>query len=267
MEENVTSLVKPIMNLNAKGYMIESVVYNGDIMSKIDVMIYLRDTIALKKEIDKCMQNVEVRDERLRILEIERKRRTITMPPPMQKPTGFAALFSANQRAYEKWLSEAPEREKERLRLEEEEEQRVTKLKKEYSSLQDENFAELGYAHKLVKQYTEQMQRQIIAPNYRDVHILETLLLYLFNNRAQTLTDAINLYHEEQHRLTMQNLAEQQRRQIEIAREEQMRLAWQQMESQREQLQQIAKSAKEAEEAAKQAKYYAELDFLMNLEK
>lgn len=253
-------------NPNApQSWSIPSVVYNGNTITKIELMMYLRNAILLKQEIDEKLQQKKEREKELSVLELEKQRRPVGQTSYMEKPTGLRALFPSEKRAYQQWLADAPKREKEKQELEEAESERVRAVQEKYYQVFDQNLKETYKTTELVNKYNAMLGQHIIAPEYRQEPIMQTILLYLFENRAQTLAEAVNLYREEEHRNKMQCLAEEQLHQTELARREQQRLALQQMEMQQERFDQIARELEETKKAAKDAKFYSEWDFWMNL--
>lgn len=256
------------MNVNPnaqQSWSISSVVYNGNTMKKIELMVYLRNVILLKKEIDENLQQINERKKEISVLELEKERRPIRQTSYMEKPTGLLALFPSQKRAYEKWLLDAPKREREKQALEKAETERVKEVQEKYNLLVDKNFDHIHKTTDLVNKYNTMLEQHIIAPEYREEHIMQTILLYLFENRAQTYAEAINIYREEEHRNKMQYLAEEQLRQSELARREQQELAWQQIQMQQERFEQIARELEETKKVAKDAKFFSELDFWINL--
>ncbi|MCD7858487.1 MAG: hypothetical protein LUG55_12030 [Clostridiales bacterium] len=135
----------------------------------------------------------------------------------------------------------------------------------------EETFNELmslnGKGQELAKQRDDLLLMQVIAPDYRGGHIPELLMNYLFNGRAQTLSEAINVYHTEKHQQEMYMLAEQQRRDAQMAQQRQLDLAWQQMNMLRQQTEmqsEALKAAKEARDAAKNAELWSWISMLDN---
>lgn len=249
----------------AQGMLTRSVVYNGEIMTKIEVLLYLRDASDMKREINERLAALEECERQKRAAEKEMQRRPIQALPEMEKPTGLAALMPGRKQEYERWLRDAPWREEERVRREAEEDRRVEAAKRRYSELSDQCWTDTLAARELSGRYKAHMLRQVIHPDYRKDGVPEMLFLYLMNGRAQTLTEAQNLYHEEQYRSAMLSQMQEQTRQIERARIEQQRAAREMMEMQRERMDHIAHLMEETRDAAKDAKFYAELNFWMNL--
>lgn len=243
-----------------------SIAYSGAQMTKMEVMAFLYEAARYQKEFKQYEGRKAERDKRLQTLEVQVKgRRTFPKETPMQPPSGLARFSSRKQREYQTWLAEAPMREKTRQRKEAEEAARIEGLQKQYSDLQSEALEDAVNMNVLAAEYKDLLAKQVIAPDYQKFDVPEMLLMYLFNARANTLAEAINIYHEEMYRMEMRSLAEQQRQEARAAQRRQAALAMQQLEAQREQaahLLEAEKSAKAARAAAENAELLAWIDLL-----
>ncbi len=230
----------------------EGPVYNGDMWTKVDLIQYIDKAIKLQVQFEARMETLHEHYDRQEFIRSQKKRRTISFPV-VEKPTGLASLSRSKNKRYEKWLSEAPQREQELKSFEEKENNRIGELVKEEEALDLLVANERNYLFKLTEEFKNHMLRQIIPPDYRNNDILRLLLSYLMDNRAHTLTDAINLYHQEKHWKSLENIAAQQKNEIRRAREEQEALMreqiWQQAEHMRE-MQSAANATKRAAEGA-----------------
>lgn len=251
-----------------------SIAYSGAQMTKMEVMAFLYEAARYQKEFKQYEGRKAERDKRLQTLEVQVKgRRTFPKETPMQPPSELPRFSTRRrreyqarqQREYQTWLAEAPMREEARQRKQAEEDARIEGLKKQYSDLQSEALEDAVNMNVLAAEYKDLLAKQVIAPDYQKFDVPEMLLMYLFNARANTLAEAINIYHEEMYRMEMRSLAEQQRQEARAAQRRQAALAMQQLEAQREQaahLLEAEKSAKAARAAAENAEMLAWIDLL-----
>lgn len=242
-----------------------SITYSGEQMTKPEIVAYLYEVVKYKKEFELYEQRKNERDKKINTLEMQIQCKKTFPLPYKSPPSGFARLSSRKKIEYQRWLDDAPKREEEKRQKEEEENKRIEGLKSQYDKLTDEALEDSVQMVEKANKFKELMLRQVIAPDYRDGDIPQLLLMYLFNGRANTLTEAINVYHEEMHRLEMKTIAEQQQREARKALQHQIDLAWQNMEIQREQaetLAEIAKSSEETKNAAKNAEFLLWLDYI-----
>lgn len=241
-------------------------VYNGEMWRKIDLMIYIETAINLKAQAMAYFETSSQRQERQEFLTQNMTRKKLTYPV-VEKPVGLAALSGTRRRKYEQWLAAAPEREAEQRRFEEREDIRIAKLQKEWKAIQLISDHERETARVVVNEYTDHMLRQVIPPDYREDEAMRLLLYYLQNNRAHNLTDAINLYHQEQHWRKMEEIADQQRRDIVLAQQQQQRLLREQLMMQREMMEREAEHMRAVESevtAARRAAESADFWLMMN---
>ncbi len=247
------------------GYYPISITYNSQRMNKAELMAYLYEITRYKKQFQEHEQRKAARSQKIQTLEQEIKCRRTFPEPYMAPPSGFARLSRRRMRVYQQWLNDAPKREAERKEKEKEESDRIGALNKQYNELQDEAFTDIVKMNTVALEYKKLMDRAVLAPDYRDGDIPHILLMYLFNGRANTLTEAVNLYHEEQHRMELLAIAQQQRREAYIAKQRELDLIWKQMELQREQtehLAEIAQTSKETRDVAKRTELLAWMDYL-----
>lgn len=243
-----------------------SIAYNGTQMTKLEVMAFLYEVVRYQKEFTQYEERKIKRDKLLQTLEVQVKgRRTFPKEIPMAPPSGLARFSSRKQREYQTWLLDAPRREEMRQRKEAEEAARIENLQKQYDDLEREALEDSTSMLVLAEEYRALLAKQVIAPDYQQFDVPEMLLMYLFNARANTLAEAINIYHEEMYRMQMRSIAEQQQQEARAAARKQTALAMQQLEAQREQavqLLEIEKSAEAAEVAAKNAEMLAWINLL-----
>lgn len=262
MSELNTELVSRQNSFNMQNM---STVYNGGQMSKSELMAYLYEVTKYKKEFESYELRKKEREKQLQNLEVQTQcRRTFPVEYKMP-PSGLERFSSKKKMEYQRWLDDTPKREAKRQQQEKEEDERIAMLKKQYSELQSEALNDVARMNGLAKKFEELMLCHVIAPDYRGGDIPQMLLMYLFNGRANTLAEAINIYHEEMYRLEMKAIAEQQRKDAYIARQRQLDLAWNQLELQREQAQQlatIAKASEETKDAVKNVEFWTWLDYI-----
>ncbi|MBQ9679175.1 MAG: hypothetical protein IJV48_00620 [Ruminococcus sp.] len=249
-----------------EGFSELSVCYNGKYITKAELILYLYEIIDLKKEADGFPKLIDEHNKELNQLELLMTRRKIFMPV-VEKPTGFTALSGKRKREYQQWLNTTDQREKERMRLEAEEDARIAKIKKRREKIMDEDFKMMGRMNYVGNRYKELIALNVIALQYRLDNIPELLLNYLFSGRAMTLSEAINIYHEEMHRMQMMLLSQEQLVEVKRMRREQMDMAWQQMQvlkEQRELQRQALEAAEDAKKAAQGAEFFSFLNLLTN---
>ncbi|MBR6413801.1 MAG: hypothetical protein IKS21_04225 [Oscillospiraceae bacterium] len=248
------------------GFQMLSVCYNGKQITRAELILYLFEITNLKKEVQTLLQKGERGRKEIKALEALEVRQPVYMPV-VEKPKGLSLLSRRRKREYQAWLASAPQQEEERRRLEEKESARIAEVKERKNKLIDDGWQEMERAKKLAKKYEELCCLQIIAPQYRKERIPEILLTYLFEGRAMTLSEALNLYHEEEHRMQMLSIAKQQLVEARQAQAMQLELAWQQLEvlNETKKLQQQAlDAANEAKSAAKNAEFYSFLNLIMS---
>ena len=246
------------------GYKTLSVCYNGKSLTKAELLLYLYEIIDLRKEADELPKESERNEAEINQIKFLMKRKQVFIPV-MKKPTGFAALSKRRMREYQKWLDDAPSREEERKRKEAEEVQRIAGLRERYNEAMNKSFDLMHRMNYVGNKYKELMALNVLAPQYRVNHIPEQLLEYLFSGRAMTLSEALNIYHEEQHRTQMMSLAQQQLAEVKRARQEQMDMAWRQLQvlnEQKELQQQALAAAEDARRSLKNIEFISFIEFM-----
>lgn len=240
-----------------------SVTYSGTTMTKKQLMLYLNSIIQIKRQIDECSDRMNMLRSKNAALSNETKRRCPPDEPFMHKPSGLAALSKKKKKEYEDWLAKEDERKQTRLQWNLNENQRMQMVREEIERNDDEIFSKLNSMREQIEKYKELMQMHIIAPEYREENIVEKLLSYLMCSRAQTLTEALNVYHEEAYRDNMLNLQKEKNRLEEKTRLEMsyqiQNMMRQQAELQREYMQAHAEQMRELTEEAKRTRRAAEM--------
>jgi hypothetical protein len=242
-----------------------SITYGGEQMTKPELIAYLYEVTRYKKEFEVYEQRKKEREKQIQALATEMQCKRTFPLPYREPPRGLALLSSRKKKEYQRWLDETPKREEEKKRKEEEENKRIAGLREQYNKISGEALQDSGQMLAEAKKFEELMLRQVIAPDYREGDIPQRLLMYLFNGRANTLAEAINVYHDEEYRMEMKMLAIQQQEEAKAAMQRQLSIAWQQLETQREQaenLAAIAKSSEETRKAAKDAEFWLWLDYI-----
>lgn len=265
-----------------------SVCYNGSYICKTDLMIYINNLLRMNRLFDHMRADNKKRDTRIEGLKALTKRKQFYLPTRSapQKPTGLSALSSSKRQKYEKelwdynlWVSQEGDRRAILAQQEKEEDDRITNIYQEINQIRDEQFATINAMAELTELHRQEYEKQIISPDYRDPEILELLLSYLFNNRANTLTEAINLYHEEMHRRQVEQMLNKQSRFAELQLKTQQQMARDNMraqlaliEEQRVTRQQQAQQAQlqlnainEAKSVMKDIRFYEQMLYLQNL--
>lgn len=242
---------------------IPSTVYNGDTMTKLEVMEYLCEMAMFWKEFDQYEEQRRKIRAKMDANLMQQKRRSFPLVE-RERPTGLAALSPRKRREYEYWLSKVDERKREKERLEAEEDVRIETLCKQWRELELEHNAVYVKEQKLTEDFKELCFRHILAPDYRKRGIPELLLCYLYNGRAHTLTDAINLYHQELHWGKMEEIAKDQARQVQASLYYQEQTLREQVAEERVWRQEISEAMDDTRRAAQEAKFYAELSLLFS---
>lgn len=195
------------------GFETISVAYNGQEITKLELMLHLQKQITLYEKAHQGLEHVNKELEAKKAaLNIEKKRRTLYQST-MEKPRGLAALSARNRQTYEQWLAEAPKRAQEKAAFEAEEDKRIAAVDEKLEELGKEQARCLSEALDYSAEYVDVCAQHIIPPDYREGDIPKILFLYLYNGRAHTLQDAINLYHQELHYQKLEDIAREQARQ------------------------------------------------------
>ena len=244
---------------------IKSIAYNGEEITKRDLMLYLNQMITLNEKARQWLEH-DSKEYQARIdaVYLERKRRTYC-ERVVEKPTGLAALSSSKRQEYRKWLKEAPEREKERQKFEAEEDARQAEIEKRLQVLEAERKAGSLEARANAEKFMHVCLQQIIPPAYRKDDIPKILFLYLFNGRAHTLENAINLYHQELHYQKMQEIANEQVKQARADHYAQMQAIQEAAAERRAALNEMKEEISSARRSIENIEFNSEMLFWMNL--
>lgn len=248
------------------GFLIPSVVYNGQTMTKAELIMYLGELLDTKGVLEQIDQEQKLLKKEQDKLSHQCKRKQMVMPI-MPKPTGLAALSARKKREYEYWLNNADQREAEKKRFDEEEDKRIQLVEQKKDEVTNNIFKNIGKIHELVEHYQEMILRQIIPPDYRKGEIMTLLMDYLLNGRANTLTDALNLYHAEVHYGNMERLAAEKIQEDKKAYHYMRALAEEQIriqENNAEKLQKIGEDIEAAKDAVESAKTLLWSDYISN---
>ncbi len=187
--------------------------YVGAMMNKPGLLSWLNDYILAYAAVeifgkytgDALMKKLYLEDQMVR-----------KQPPAeyeMPKPTGMD-LFGKKRKAYEEWLAQAPQREARRKKAEEAEDARLAKIGRELSEAK-ENYEVMHRCGPLLLELCKKLNyMHVIAPDYRKSPTPEILSHYLRTNRANTLQEAVNLYHEEQFRKEILELQSKQLKEL-----------------------------------------------------
>ncbi len=242
-------------------------VYNGATVNKLTLMEYLQRVDQLERAILNLNRCKEQTERRIFALEQEAKRRSIPLPTK-EKPSGLSGRFGQKKREYERWLAEAPQRKAAWEEACRQEEQRVQDVNRTIEQLRAENEERLALGKQFIEKYRDLLVLHVLPPDYRLGGIPGLLLSYLMNNRADTLSQAISLYHEEQYREEMVSLAREQNQKLQAAMDRQVasdlrreanEAAFQHAVMQR--VSEVADEATRTRKAAEEAAFYEKLNF------
>lgn len=251
-----------------------SIDYCGRPINKLDLMLYLNTMIRIQEQIDKMTADNRERRIRADGLLATTERRKFYLPTK-EKPTGLSALSRKKKQEYQEWLSKANEREAELRRKEQEEDNRIASIHKEIEQLNKESFATINAMYELADMFEVECKKQIIAPDYRDKETLKKLLGYLYNGRANTLAEALNLFHEDKHREEIIGIMDEQTRIARAQYVSQQKAAEQQLRAQmaileeqqlmRAQAERTQQSLDSAVSTLKDIRFYEQMLYLQNL--
>ena len=183
--------------------------YCGAMMTKPGLLMWLNDFILAYAAVEMFSKYTDESLGRKLYLERQKERRPLPPVYEMPPPTGFD-LFGRKRREYENWLAQAPQREARRRQAAEAEELRIAKAEEELSELNKKREIMHNCGPLLLELCKKLNYMHVIAPDYRKTPVPEILANYLRANRANTLQEAVNLYHEEEFRREMLNLQKQQ---------------------------------------------------------
>lgn len=241
-----------------------SIAYNGDQITKRELLLYLNEMISLW---EKCKQWERDRDDiraREDAVSLQCKRRTY-YEPVVEKPTGLAALSGSKRREYQRWLDSAPERQRKREQFETEEDARLAALEAKRKELEQEYNHGFSEALAAAKQFQQVCWRHILPPEYRKDDIPKILFLYLYNGRAHTLTDAINLYHQELHYRKLEDIAREQARQAQASHYAQMQAISDAAREHAQAMAELKEEAASARRSIENIEFNTEMMFWLNL--
>ena len=241
--------------------------YCGAIMNKPGLMAWLNDFILAFAAMEIFGKYTDNALSRKLYLEDQKERKEMPAEYEMPKPTGFDP-FGKKRRAYEEWLAAAPQRQARRRQAEEAEDTRVAKIECELKEVKEKYQVMHRCGPKILELCKKLAYMHVIAPDYRKPPIPETLAHYLRVNRANTLQEAVNLYHEEQFRKDTLELQKQQLKEIRYAaslqqtalRRQQLQYA-QEMASLREAQHAVTEELKGIRSAADWIAFYEVMNF------
>ncbi len=250
---------------------IESYVSNGSVWTKGELLMYLASVIHAMQDIAAADKEIENRQLLIRAKEIE-ARRTEFNAEVMEKPSGLSALSLSKNRRYQKWLEEAPRREAALNRKREEENLRVVAVEQRLAELQTEQNGDLDKKRQAEEQLDFLLSQNILPEEYSAPGPLLSITGYLVKNRAHTLTDAINLYHQESHWRQMENMMEDQGRAarrhqkyMEEEQQAQQRFLQNMAAHQAHEMQELHRKIDEARSDIDDAKFFAEMAYIKSL--
>lgn len=249
-------------------FAIQSIVHNGNIMTKKELLIYFSEVMHILSDMEKAEQRIFNRRPQISALKLELKRRTFPMPYKAP-PSGLAALSPKKKREYQNWLANAPQRDAEQRVKEAEEDLRIKAVEEKLSVLEKQQEADAILAVSKETEYVNKLDEGILPDEYAKQKSMKAIIQYLITDRAHTLTDAINLYCQEQHWERLEKIALEQKKEL---IESQQRMEMQQKHHmaqmramQRQQAEELQESMDATRRAAEDAKFYAEMNFLFTV--
>lgn len=191
-------------------------IYCGAMMNKPGLMAWLNDFILVFAAIDIFGKYTDDSLSRKLFLQDQKERKQLPAEYEMPKPTGIDP-FGKKRKAYKEWLAAAPQRQARRRQAEEAEDARVAKIEQELEFL-NEKYEVMHRCGPLILELCKKLAyMHVIAPDYRKSPTPETLAHYLRTNRANTLQEAVNLYHEEHFRQETLELQKKQLKELRYA--------------------------------------------------
>ena len=249
-------------------YVIQTEVNNGKLMTKKELLLYLAEVLHILDEIRDSAARIEIRSLLIDAAIIEKNRKTFHVPC-MEPPTGINSLLPWKRKEYQRWVSDAPKRKAEINRKEAAEDIRVNEVVEKLRILREEqnNDTELFQASE--QNLKNILSMNVVPKDYVTYNSLVKIARYLVSDRAHSLTDAINLYHQELHWNKMECMAREQMEQTAAHQKrmeiEQRRNAQKMQQMHSEYVTEMREKINDAKQAAEDAKFYAELNFLRNL--
>lgn len=226
-------------------------------------MYFLR-VIETRDKIGDADTRMQERAKKLRALRKEKKRRPYIMPQK-EPPRGLERLSLRKQREYKAWLASADERETYRREHEEKEELRIAEVESRIAAIVSEQEADAALLESLETEHGELIALDVLSGEYTATEPMVTIARFLAQNRADTLMEAINLYHQELHWQRMEDIASEQRnaalamqKQQQLQQRRQQRYMEQMAAEQNARLDSIQQSADEA-------RFFSELNFWLDL--
>ena len=93
-------------------FSIQSYTNSGEVITKRELLMYFSKVLHALNDFQHAMERKNERYPKIKAAEIEMKRRTF-VPEYREPPRGFASLSIKRRRAYQRWLEDAPQRERE----------------------------------------------------------------------------------------------------------------------------------------------------------
>ena len=245
-----------------------SILTNGTTITKKELLEFFVQYLQAMDNYNDATARIKSADIRIAALEMDSKRRTFPIARK-EPPHGLAALSLKEKRAYQRWLDAAPEREAEQREKERAEDLRLKEVEQQLLTLKQQREQDALIADTSKNDLDVISGSGILPRAYLQPQIVIMLAKLFVTNRAHTLTDAINLYHQEMHWQEMSNMQKQQMEENAaahrvLAAQNQM-YARQILAEQRETAAELRDSLDDIKRSVNEVKFYAEMEYLYNL--
>lgn len=246
----------------------QSITHNGDTITKKELLTYFLNVLKIRAEISNVTKIINEQDNLIQGLSLDLKRREFHIPQ-MSPPKGLSAFSPKKQRIYKSWLAGSHIREAELAEKEDAEDRRIFNVQNQLKELEQEQKRNLELLGELNSKHSEFLALHVLSSEYMEENTLATIVRYFVSNRADTITEALNLYHQEQHWKHMENIAKQQMTESAASHKRQEYL--QQYHSaqmaimQQEQAREMHNALTDIKRSADDAKFYSELNLFLNL--
>ena len=245
-----------------------SVLTDGTTITKKELLEFFVQYLQAMDSYNDATARIKSSDTKIAALEMDSKRRTFPIAHK-EPPRGLAALSLKEKRAYQRWLDTAAEREAEQKEKERAEELRLKEVGQQLLALRQQREQDALMAETAKKDLDMISGTGILPHAYLQPQIVIMLAKFFVTNRAHTLTEAINLYHQELHWQQMNDMQKQQMYENAaahraLAAQNQM-YARQIITEQREAAAELRDSLDDIKRSVNEVKFYAEMDYLYNL--
>lgn len=223
---------------------IMSVAANGVQLTRTEIMEHLAAISNRQNTMNELTKKVNRYENEKKLLEAQEKRRSWT--PPEKR--GFFGKLLGKPDPYVEKTAEEMKQEFDQI-----EELRVKGIHENLLNIQTESLPLVIKVNSAMKECTKLFEMDYLPKAYRRDPIPMMLLCFMVNGRANTLTEAINLYHQTAHQNRLENLQREQLAELRTTRRLQAQLLEEQRAANEEmnaKLSQVASSARSTELAA-----------------